>query len=650
MCFGNKRTSYRGFTYRALVVGILLTAFLAIVIPVGDKLIRGTRLGTCHLPIGVVCIFVFLVAILNIICKKMKVGFSKSELIFIYCLMLAGAGIPSFDQAYLIPSLAAPRYYATPENEWGTLFFQYIPRWLAPIDAKAAKYFHDGLPKGMPIPWGLWVKPLFFWTIFAISLHLITIGFCVILRKQWVQRERLLFPLVQLPMEMLAEDKTSALPIFFNNRLMWLGFSIPALIHIINGLHFHFPAFPQIPLFYDLGEYFTQKPFNALRPFWAIIHFSVIGVSYLLPKHLSFSLWFFYLFYLSQLVIRQLFGYPSGTPFIGHIIKSFAAYQMAGALVALFFLMLLRARLHLWDVVKKAFTKKDVDDSLEPLSYRGALFSIFFGIIVICWFGTMAGVPGLIILSIIILFFITLVSMTRMVCEGGVLFIHLSFRPLDLIVPFTGTAAIGPRALTVLSFVEISYLTDMRSSLMPSMLNAFKLSDSGNLKHRPLLFGMIGSILVATIISYLSILTIGYRHGSANLGGDFIWPGRMAFFRLTSMLVHPRSPNASAVFSMITGGVFMCVFSFMHQRFFWWPFHPLGYAMAPTWPMIQLWFPTMLGWLFKTLTLRYGGLRFYRLMRIFFLGLILGEFLSGGLWLIVDVITNTRGHRLFLHG
>ena len=94
----------------------------------------------------------------------------------------------------------------------------------------------------------------------------------------------------------------------------------------------------------------------------------------------------------------------------------------------------------------------------------------------------------------------------------------------------------------------------------------------------------------------------------------------------------------------------MCVFSFMHQRFFWWPFHPLGYAMAPTWPMIQLWFPTMLGWLFKTLTLRYGGLRFYRLMRIFFLGLILGEFLSGGLWLIIDVITNTRGHRLFLHG
>ena len=124
---------------------------------------------------------------------------------------------------------------------------------------------------------------------------------------------------------------------------------------------------------------------------------------------------------------------------------------------------------------------------------------------------------------------------------------------------------------------------------------------SGNLKHRPLLFGMIGSILVATIISYLSILTIGYRHGAANLGGDFIWPGRMAFFRLTSMLVHPRSPNASAVFSMITGGVFMCVFSFMHQRFFWWPFHPFGYAMAPTWPMIQLWFQTMLGWLFKTL-------------------------------------------------
>ena len=40
----------------------------------------------------------------------------------------------------------------------------------------------------------------------------------VILRKQWIERERLIFPLAQLPLEMTKKS-------FFKNKLMWLGFA-----------------------------------------------------------------------------------------------------------------------------------------------------------------------------------------------------------------------------------------------------------------------------------------------------------------------------------------------------------------------------------------------------------------------------------------
>jgi len=83
-------------------------------------------------------------------------------------------------------------------------------------------------------------------------------------------------------------------------------------------------------------------------------------------------------------------------------------------------------------------------------------------------------------------------------------------------------------------------------------------------------------------------------------------------------------------------------------RFTGWPLHPIGYAMGPSWPMIQLWFSIMVGWLMKWLILRWGGMRMFRQARPFFLGLVLGEFVVAGVWIVVDSITGVHGHRFFL--
>ena len=88
--------------------------------------------------------------------------------------------------------------------------------------------------------------------------------------------------------------------------------------------------------------------------------------------------------------------------------------------------------------------------------------------------------------------------------------------------------------------------------------------------------------------------------------------------------------------------------SIARLRFAWWPFHPLGYAMGPSWPMIQLWFSILVGWLMKTILMRYGSGRSYRRARPVFLGLVVGEFLAAGIWVVGSAVTGTRGHRFFL--
>ncbi len=628
---------------RAILLGLVCMAFLAAVTPVSDLLIQGTWIAACHLPMGAI-----FVLSLFLLLRPLTHRFLKSyDLVTIYILMLVGAGIPSLGlSAYLIPILASPTYYATPENEWASLFFQHVPTWLAPMEPRSMRLFYEGLLGGGTPPWLIWVKPLALWSVFALAMFSVMYALCVLLRRQWMEQERLIFPLVQLPQEMLASGQNGS---FFRNGLMWVGFLVPFLIHAWNGLHFHFPAVPELKLFYDLGSYLNEKPWSIMRPLWAIVHFSVIGFVYLLPTDLSFSLWFFYFVFHAQAVIGVIMGWPIGNA-TGYATKGFAAYQMAGALATLVLLALWRARINLVAVIRKAFLNaSDVDDQREPLSFRSALLLLLIGFTTMLVWSVVAGVSWSWMTVVLLLFILTLIGMTRMVSEGGLLFIQTPYRPLDLISPVVGTAGIPPASLTVLAFQEMIFMFDIRSMPMPSMMDALKLSDQPQFNKRRLSWSIFLAILVAMVVSYLSVLWIGYRYGGANLSRwFFVGAPQLPFRRLSAMLVNPQEPNVIYLLYMVVGAIVMFGLSFLRQQFLWWPLHPLGYAMGPSWPMIQLWFSILIGWLAKANILRYGGIRSYRTYRPLFLGLVLGEFTAGGVWLIIDFLAGKGGHRIFL--
>lgn len=640
--------SQGSLTIRALGLGFVGAIFLSIATPASEALIRGTGLARSQLPVGAVSIYTFLILI-NVIFKRLKVGLSVSELVIIYAMMLVASGISAFGlMGFLVPVMASAQYYATEENEWRELFHQHIPDWIVVTDGKAIRYFFEGLPEGFFIPWQGWLNPLLLWMIYVLGFYAAVISICVIVRKQWIEIERLQFPLVQFAVELVAEGKRpSSIPSLFMKKTVWIGLAIPMIIHSINGLHHYNPGFPHISLSYDLQRFLTEKPLNAINRLRADTYFSVIGLTYTLPTQLSFSLWFFYFFYQAQYVLGAVFGQRPDPPFIGHVVRSGAALQMAGACFGLIGYLFWRMRTHLADIFNKALKNHcGIDDTAEPLPYRIAMLCFTGGFLTVILWSRTAGVPVWVALSIHVTIYVVMMALMRVVSQGGVLMLHTSFRPLDVITQFVSTRSVSPKGLTILMYQEKIFMTTFLDYLMPSVLDGFSLSDRVKMNRRSLLIALCLTVIVSILVSALTLIFIGYKYGGINLGHFYGWSTTLEFFRLQNLLIKPTDPSAKGVINLAFGAVGVVLLSLMRQRLLWWPFHQLGFVMGATYPMVLLWFSIFSGWLMKWTTLKFGGMKTYHKLRPFFIGLVLGEYFSGSIWFIVSAMSGKSGLRI----
>jgi hypothetical protein len=77
----------------------------------------------------------------------------------------------------------------------------------------------------------------------------------------------------------------------------------------------------------------------------------------------------------------------------------------------------------------------------------------------------------------------------------------------------------------------------------------------------------------------------------------------------------------------------------LQSRLVWLPLHPLGYAISNGWSAHWTYSSLFVAWALKAIISRYWGHKGYLNSLPFFLGLILGEFVVGGLWTVVGTIT-----------
>jgi hypothetical protein len=74
-----------------------------------------------------------------------------------------------------------------------------------------------------------------------------------------------------------------------------------------------------------------------------------------------------------------------------------------------------------------------------------------------------------------------------------------------------------------------------------------------------------------------------------------------------------------------------------------WPILPVGYVTSYGAFMGNAWFSIFLGWLAKVLIVKFGGSSLYLKSKPLFIGLIFGEALAGGFWLIINAVVVLSG-------
>ena len=81
----------------------------------------------------------------------------------------------------------------------------------------------------------------------------------------------------------------------------------------------------------------------------------------------------------------------------------------------------------------------------------------------------------------------------------------------------------------------------------------------------------------------------------------------------------------------------------LRSRLPWWPLHPVALPVSTIAYTHNYFFSVFLAWGIKALVLRFGGANLYRMTKPFFMGIILGEAVCLGMWIVIDSVTGKVG-------
>jgi hypothetical protein len=644
------------YTPRAVVVGLLAVVALSVGTQFAELWVHGTQVSQSTPPINSFFVWLVIVVLVNTIFRLIsrRLTLARGELLLIYAMLVVCGGVAGIGFTHFIPALVtAPFYYGTPDQPWTELLQPYVPQseWFAPRDEAVIKYAFEGMPPTWTVPWQPWLKPLALWSVLGLLMAWCTVCLAVLLRRQWVENERLIFPLNYVPLAMTDPTggyRPTALHPFFRDRLMWLGFLIPTVLHACNSLHQYWPAVPEMRIRdVRLDAGLAARPWSAARPLSLWFYPMAVGLAYLLSRDISFGLWFFYFVGKAEAVLGSSLGLGGGgsASLAGF---PFLEEQSSGALLALALGSLWVGRRHLRRLWDSALAGQR-EDRHDPLPPNVAIFGLFIGLALIVGWWQLFGMSPQATLLYFGLWFLYSIGLSRLVCEGGTVWIGTPLDPRTVVRNALGVGALGPRDWHMMGYLR--FLTmDWRCLMMPNVFSSLKLLETDDLQPRGLVGSMMWGIALSLVTSFITITAMSYLTPGGGIGlSTWRWVGvPQEPLRVTSQyLMNPGGPVTMKVLFMGVGAAGMVALQALRGRFLWWPLHPLGYPMAATFAMRNMWFSTLVAWAIKSLVLRYGGIPTYEKSRPFFLGLILGDFANIALWLVIEAFTGLQDHFLY---
>jgi hypothetical protein len=600
------------------------------------EIVRGAGFSsTISLFFNVILTVVLLLA-LNVPLRRFlpRHALTRAELLTVYIMLSLVTCLCSIDMLKpLICLMPYARQHATAENRWEQLFFRHLPGSWIVQDETAVRAFYDGGTSFYRAEFvHAWLGPVLLWVGFTVVLVFVMLCLNVLIRRRWMDHERLTYPIALLPFELT--EPTGRL---FRQRMLWIGFAAAGLYDMLNGLHSLWPIVPtwNAQNFF-LDPYLRARPWNAIGWTPLTLFPFVVGMGYLLPIELLMSFWVFFAVWKLEKVAAHAVGLPLGRhqwPFLDE--------QALGCYLALVAFALYAMRGHLREVLKQCLAgRRDVAPG-DPFSYRTAFWGAVAGFGLLVAFLAHAGMPIWASVAFFVLYYLIALCITRMRAQFGPPVHDLHFvGPDQTLTSVLGTRAFSPQSLTALTYLYW-FNRAYRSHPMPHQMETLKMCRRADLKPTGLAWAMVAAIAVGTLAHFWTYLHIAYDLGAARkMTGWGTWGyAREAFGRLEGWLLAPGSPDAKVIGAIGWGFVSTLALMGLQSRLVWLPLHPLGYAISNGWSAHWTYSSLFVAWALKAIISRYWGHKGYLNSLPFFLGLILGEFVVGGLWTVVGTIT-----------
>ncbi len=665
-------------TWRSLLVGTIGVVLISVLTPYNNYVLGNTGLIGSYLPVGLVLYFlVFVLAINGPLNRWMpKHALGGGELSVALAMVLVGCSLPSGGFFRYLPGhLVAFFYHASTSPEYADLLrWMHLKDWLFPafpMSDPAARgndpivqFFFTRVPvdgdgfaeRWTAIPWGAWIQPAISWGIFAAALLGFVICLSTLFRRQWVENERLPFPLASIYLALVEPPAPRRfLNGLFSARAFWVTFAAVFFIHSLNALNaYDTEHWPLVPLSFDLRSLATEAPLRYLSITVLVqrISLTIVGVTYFVQSQIAFSIWMFFL--LGQFAGAMMSSQGNT------LTEPMQMDQIFGALIPFAATILWVARGHLLAVARQMFGRRRPDDPIGrylPYSFAGWGLIACLATLVVWLVLAGASLVGAIVLVLMVATIYLVLA--KIVAETGLLYVLI---PVPLTRPWIyALSGMGTRT-TMPSYFFASMFSgtltrDLREASPVYVTHALRVTDS-SVGTRGGGVGVVLALVLALVVGFFvagaSSLYVHYSYASSldqqqqtplDAWGTRDMPQILALDSAIAYQPQRGVPieSHSRLGHFTFGFGLTALLSFLRLRFAAWPLHPVGYLLGYTWSVQLIWFSVFLGWLAKAMVTRFGGSSLYQSARPVFLGLIFGEMSAAGFWLVITAMRAEMG-------
>lgn len=528
----------------------------------------------------------------------------------------------------------------------------WVDRYMSPLSMELEPWFFAPRPDiaqqivagGMPIPFVEWLPSILWWWMLLSLWALFMIGLATVLRRQWVDVEKVPFPQTLMANELVKmASKEEASSGFRNRKPLSFGILIGMAFGAILFMILTFPWFPDVFGWRTNTCGFGGTYVTAASPLASIMGFIMIeknplfvAALYLAPLVLLFNAWFWSIVVIVLIQIAYAIGFYTELPTLDGCGRAWCGAQSLwygqpftllafgdiglalGIFVSYFFIN----KGYIAGTVRAALRRGNTleTEKGEAVSYRTTyviLLVSFLAIIISFMAASISLLPSLIIFLVTVLYVGFMqgrfYGLYGYMVPGG-MFASPGF--LKIVWPH------APEPRTMEWTVAMGFVNQPAANAAyvgwghPFLALSSSYTLAGYTGTNPRNVLKVTSIVavLTPILALLTLLWASYAFGLNRMPGrSFAWS---IIDRYSPEQIEKMPARDIWWPQALAGFIIAFALNYLHARFIWFPLEPMGLLIAVDhWTILMaLWQSALIAWVIKILTMRVGGSKIYEEM------------------------------------